>query len=154
MNSKTKSSKIIQHTIINYTYFAMASSSAGSAALRISSGPNWPSFRRTLPFGASAYAHGGAVPATSLDESNPMCCNVAVVISAQCIESRSPASRVKSAWRGASASNSVPRIFAIHSSSRVAVSGEPLDTPVSALTATVVYSSYACDERSRSWILG
>ena len=38
MNSKTKS-KIIQHTI-NYVYFAIAASSGGSAALRISSGPS------------------------------------------------------------------------------------------------------------------
>ena len=153
MNAKTKSSKIIKHTI-NYVYFAIAASSGGSAALRISRGPSCPSFKRTLPWGASAYAHGGAVPATSRDDSNPMCCNVAVVISAQCIESRSPASAVNSACRGASASNSVPRIFAIHSSSRVAFSGEPLDTPVSALTATVAYSSYACEERSRSWMFG
>ena len=67
MNAKSKSSKIIQHTI-NYVYFAIAASSGGAAALRISSGPSCPACRRTLPCGASANAHGGAVRKADVDE--------------------------------------------------------------------------------------
>jgi hypothetical protein len=69
-----------------------------------------------------------------------MAWSVAVVSSAQCMESMSPAESSKRLCSGASFSNSVPRARAIQSSSSRMASGVR-STPFSARTATVVYSS-------------